>query len=154
MEPVDLSTLMRGLIETYPNLHADNAEICVEGELPLVLANEALVTQCFANLLGNAVKFVPVGRKPHVRIRAETRNGGTKVWIEDTGIGIPKQAQSLLFKMFQKLESKYEGTGIGLAIVRKVVERMEGTVGVESEEGQGRRFWVELPVAQVPEQTA
>ena len=66
-----------------------------------------------------------------------------RVTVEDDGIGIPANAQSRLFGMFQKLDNRYEGTGIGLAIVRKVVERMGGKVGAESEPGKGSRFWVE-----------
>ena len=71
-----------------------------------------------------------------------------RVVIEDNGIGIAQHAQGRLFGMFQKLDSKYEGTGIGLAIVRKVAERMGGKVGVESKSGQGSRFWVDLKIAQ------
>jgi PAS domain S-box-containing protein len=144
MEPVDLSTLIRGILETYPNLHPDHAEIRVEGELPTVLGNESLLTQCFSNLLGNAVKFVAPGIRPEVHIRTVLVNDRARISIEDNGIGIPRTAQHRLFGMFQKLDSKYEGTGIGLAIVRKVVDRMGGTVGAESEPGKGSRFWVEL----------
>ncbi len=67
--------------------------------------------------------------------------------MEDNGIGIPPHAHDRLFGMFQKLDNRYEGTGIGLAIVRKVVERMGGKVGVESEPGRGSRFWVDLRLA-------
>ena len=144
MEPVDLSILIRGILETYPNLHPDNADIRIEGELPVVIGNESLLTQCFSNLLGNAVKFMRPGVRPDVRIRSSVRNGVAHLSIEDNGIGIPHNAQHRLFGMFQKLDSKYEGTGIGLAIVRKVVERMGGKVGAESEPGKGSRFWVEL----------
>ena len=71
----------------------------------------------------------------------------SRIWVEDNGIGMPKHAEKRLFVMFQKLDNRYEGTGIGLAIVRKVVERMGGKVGVESEPDQGSRFWVELRLA-------
>jgi PAS domain S-box-containing protein len=145
--PVDLSKLMRELVETYPNLHADKADILIENELPVVLGNDSLLTQCFSNLLGNAVKFVKPCVKPEVRLRAEIRDGMVKIWVKDKGIGIPKNAQARLFQMFQKLDNEYEGTGVGLAIVRKVVERMGGKVGAESELGQGSCFWVELPLA-------
>jgi signal transduction histidine kinase len=145
--PVDLSKLMRDLIETYPNLHSDKADISIEGELPVVLGNDSLLTQCFSNLLGNAVKFVVPGVKPEVRVHAEKRDSTAKIWVKDKGIGIPKNAQAKLFGMFQKLDTQYEGTGIGLAIVRKVVERMDGKVGFESEPGAGSSFWVELPLA-------
>jgi signal transduction histidine kinase len=97
--------------------------------------------------LGNAVKFVAPGVKPEVRVHAENGGKTTKIWVTDKGIGIPKNAQAKLFGMFQKLDAQYEGTGIGLAIVRKVVERMGGKVGVESVAGAGSKFWVELPLA-------
>jgi signal transduction histidine kinase len=147
LQPVDLAKLVRGMVDTYPNLHPEKADIRIEGNLPIVLGNESLLTQCFSNLLGNAVKFVAPGTRPQVRVCAEMNDGIARVWVEDKGIGIPKHAQPRLFAMFQKLDNQYEGTGIGLAIVRKVVERMGGKVGVESEPDRGSRFWVELPVA-------
>ena len=144
LEPVDLSKLVRGILDTYPNFHPEKADVRIEGKLPTVLGNEALLTQCFSNLLGNAVKFVASGVRPKVRVRSEPDSGVFKVWVEDNGIGIPKHAQNRLFGMFQKLDNQYEGTGIGLAIVRKVVDRMGGQVGVESEPGKGSQFWVVL----------
>jgi PAS domain S-box-containing protein len=149
LERVALTPLLRGLIETYPNLNPTNADIRIDGELPAVLGNESLLTQCFSNLLGNAVKFVAAGVRPQVSIRAQLKekDSPARIWVEDNGIGIPENAQKRLFGMFQKLDSQYEGTGIGLAIVRKVVERMGGKVGVESTSDRGSRFWVELPLA-------
>jgi len=147
LRPVDLLQLIRGLLETYPNLYAAAADIDVEENLPLVLGNESLLTQCFSNLLGNAVKFVAPGVRPNVRVLSEAKDDFARIWVEDNGIGIPEHAQSRLFGMFEKLDNQYEGTGIGLAIVRKVVERMGGRVGVESAPGRGSRFWVELRVA-------
>lgn len=147
MHPVDLSRLILGLLETYPNFHPDNADIRIEGQLPTVLGNEALLTQCFSNLLGNAVKFVAPGVHPQIRLRASYTNGVTRISVQDNGIGVPANAQYRLFGMFQKLNANYEGTGIGLAIVRKVVTRMGGNVGVESEPGRGSTFWVELRCA-------
>jgi signal transduction histidine kinase len=146
LEPVDLSKLVHELVVTYPNLQPDKADIHIEGSLPVVLGNESLLTQCFSNLLGNAVKFVEPGTRPQVSLRAEKHNGTARIWIEDNGIGIPKHAQGRLFKMFQRLTHEYEGSGIGLAIVRKVVRRMGGDVGAESEPHKGSRFWVELRV--------
>lgn len=147
LRPVELAELLESLLETYPNLQPDKADIQIEGPLPSVLGNEAALTQCFSNLLGNAVKFVPPGAKPQVRVRAEPRGNRVRVWVADNGIGIPEGFQQRLFTMFQRATGQYEGTGIGLAIVRKVVHRMGGEVGVESELGQGSRFWVELKTA-------
>jgi PAS domain S-box-containing protein len=144
LQPINLSILLRGMIDTYPNLQPKLADIAIEGALPTIVGNESLLTQCFANLLDNAVKFVPPGVRPQVRIRAEPNGTTVRIWIEDNGIGIPKHSQSRLFGMFQKLDTQYEGTGIGLAIVRKVAQRMGGSVGLESDAGSGSRFWVDL----------
>ncbi|HLH55173.1 MAG TPA: PAS domain-containing sensor histidine kinase [Verrucomicrobiae bacterium] len=144
LHPVDLSKLLRELRETYPNLADDKVDLDVAENLPVVLGNEGLLTQCFANLLGNAVKFVAKGVRPRVRVWAETNNGMARIRVEDNGIGIPAHAQERLFGMFQRLTSEYEGTGIGLAIVRKVAERLGGRVGAESQPGRGSCFWVEL----------
>lgn len=149
---VRLFGLLRSLVETYPNLHQDQADIDLDPNLPTVLGDESLLTQCFSNLLGNAVKFVPPDTRAQVRVRADPVEAGeVRVWVEDNGIGIPSAAQSRLFGMFQKLDNRYEGTGIGLAIVRKVVERMDGSVGVVSIEGQGSRFWVKLRTPDLPQ---
>jgi PAS domain S-box-containing protein len=147
LQPVPLLPLLRGLVDDYPNLSPLLADIRIEDHLPTVLGNEALLTQCFSNLLANAVKFVPPGVRPQVKVWAEVREHVARIWIEDNGIGIPLMAQKRLFRLFQRLTAEYEGTGVGLAIVRKVVERMDGKVGVESQEGQGSRFWVELRIA-------
>jgi PAS domain S-box-containing protein len=155
MEAVDLHHLVTGLVETYPNLHADFAKISI-GELPVVLGNKSLLTQIFSNLLGNAVKFSRPGSKPEIRVWTERLCGtsyGTqcaRIWVEDNGIGIPPASHERVFGIFQKFHPEYPGTGIGLAIVKKAAERIGGSVGVESEEGKGSRFWVNLQIASKP----
>jgi PAS domain S-box-containing protein len=146
LKPVDLNPLIKSLLDTYPNLQPDKADITIDGKLPVVLGDESLLTQCFSNLLGNAVKFVPRGVRPQIQVRAESSsaNGLTRVTVQDNGIGFAANAQARLFGMFQRFTNDYEGTGIGLAIVRKVTERMGGRVGADSEPGKGSRFWVEL----------
>lgn len=154
-EPVDLATLLAELMQTYPNLAPERADIRIKGTLPEVIGNAAALNQVFSNLLENAVKFVPRGRHPRVRIWAHSdfgpkahANGGghdlVRITITDNGIGIPLTAQTRIFDMFERASKDYEGTGIGLTVVRKLVERMGGRVGVDSEEGKGSRFWVEL----------
>jgi signal transduction histidine kinase len=173
LELVDTGALLRGMLDSYPEFQRSKATIQIEGELPMVMGNEAGLTQCFSNLLGNAVKFVKPGQTPEIRIRAEMRvvserisesmsektaaapspthsltdslaNSWVRIWVEDNGIGIPKRMLPRVFDMFSRGHNKQEGTGIGLALVRKVMERMGGNVGVESEEGKGSRFWLEL----------
>ena len=75
-----------------------------------------------------------------------------RFWFEDQGIGIPRQYQERIFDMFQQLDKSYEGTGIGLALVRKTAERMGGHVGVESTPGKGSRFWLEFKKTNPPTQ--
>ncbi|MET0263945.1 MAG: ATP-binding protein [Rariglobus sp.] len=146
-EPVDVVRLLRGMVDSYPIFQEPKARIEIADDLPAVMGNEAGLTQCFSNLLGNAVKFVSPGKIPHVRITGERHGDMVRFWCEDNGIGIPKELQARVFVMFQRLSKDYEGTGIGLALVKKVVERMGGSVGLESEPGKGTRFWIELKAA-------
>jgi len=88
--------------------------------------------------------------KPAVNIRSENLPGdNVRLWFEDNGIGIRKEVHERIFLMFQRINppGQFEGTGIGLTIVRKAVERMGGKVGLESEPGKGSRFWITLKQA-------
>ncbi len=118
---------------------------------PVVLAHEATLQQVLVNLISNAVKFVSSGA-PRVRIHAEDRaDGFVRIWVEDNGIGIPSEFQERIFQVFQRLHTTaYAGTGIGLAIVQKGVERMGGRVGLESAPGTGSKFWIDLTKAPLP----
>jgi len=146
-EPVDLEHLLKELIQQYPTLHEMDGHIQIEGPLPRVNAPPALLSQALSNLLTNALKFAPKGTQPQVRVWTETRDTDVRIWVEDKGIGIAPQYQKKIFGVFERIpgETSYEGTGIGLAIVRRAVERMGGTVGVESDLGKGSRFWIDLP---------
>jgi signal transduction histidine kinase len=84
------------------------------------------------------------------RSARHSRLSCVRLWFADNGVGIPKEAQERIFKMFQRLDKSYDGTGVGLTVVRKAVEKMGGRVGLESEPGQGSRFWLELKVAGKP----
>jgi signal transduction histidine kinase len=151
---VDVHALLRDILDSYPEFHPSVARITIQGTLPPVIGNRAGLTQCFSNLLNNAVKFVPPGQMPQVCIRAERNGGRVRLWFEDKGIGIAKEHHERIFEMFQRLSNEYEGTGIGLALVRKVAGQMNGRVGVESEPGQGSRFWLELGAAEAERQEA
>jgi signal transduction histidine kinase len=143
---MDMDRLTREIIEQYPGMQSPEADVQIEGALPRVWANEATLTQCVSNLLGNAIKFVVPGEKPHVRIRAERSKEFVRIWFEDKGIGIAARDQERIFGIFVKVHptQTYNGTGIGLSIVRRAAEKMGGKIGVESELGSGSRFWLEL----------
>jgi PAS domain S-box-containing protein len=160
LSSVEPGPLLSGIVESYPTLQPAHVDIRVVEPLPAVIANEASLIQCFSNLLGNAVKFVAPGVKPQVRVWAEVIEPpahlhtpaaphalNVRFWFEDNGIGIAPECQPRIFDMFQQLDHSFEGTGIGLALVRKSAERMGGQVGLESELGKGSRFWLQLPKA-------
>ncbi len=127
-----------------------NPEFEVAPDLPAVVGQRAVLVQALGNLLGNAVKFVAPGVRPHVRVWAERRGPNVRLWIEDNGIGIAPEHREVIFGVFQRLHGlqAYPGTGVGLAIVRKAMERLGGHTGVESVPGHGSRFWIELPAAE------
>ncbi|HEX7899945.1 MAG TPA: ATP-binding protein [Planctomycetota bacterium] len=139
----------RVLAELAEDLGRVNAEITLEGDLGDVLGNELFLLQVFRNLLENALKFVRPGARPWIRIQSELRDRRVRVWVEDRGIGLSPAEIARLFRVFERIHSgeRYPGTGIGLAIVLRAVEKMGGAVGVESEPGRGSRFWFEIAAA-------
>jgi PAS domain S-box-containing protein len=173
LSSVKAEALLRDIIASYPDFQPPKSHVSIIGPIPDVWANPAGLTQCFSNLLNNAIKFVQPEKIPEVRVWAETkpvpesraegapvsaeRMSGVgaaevvRIWVEDNGIGIPKVAQNRLFRMFQRLSHDQEGTGVGLALVRKTAERMGGVVGVESEPGKGSRFWLEFAATGIRE---
>ncbi|MGZ4971813.1 MAG: ATP-binding protein, partial [Limisphaerales bacterium] len=146
METVELDQLARQVIEGFPPEQRQYFQIV--SKLPFVQGNATLLSQCLGNLLSNAVTYVPKDRTPQVVIRATQENSRITVFVEDNGIGIEPKDQKRIFQIFERATpADYKGTGIGLAVVVKAAERMGGTVGVESEVGQGSRFWIQLPGA-------
>ena len=143
---IDMDQLVREILHSYPDWQPPQVDIQIEGTLPPVLGHEGFVTQCVSNLLSNAVKFVAPGVRPRVRIWAEPRDTHVRLNFQDNGVGVSPEDETRIFRMFERIHpaAEYEGTGIGLTIVRKAVERMGGRVDFESEPGQGTTFWLEL----------
>ena len=106
METVDLDRQVRQVIQERPELQAPQAQVCIEGSLPAVRGHEASLTQCLANLLGNAVKFVAPGVIPQVRLFAEANGDRIRLWVADNGIGIAAEAHEKIFEIFQRLHAR------------------------------------------------
>ncbi|MBL7044421.1 MAG: PAS domain S-box protein [Pirellulaceae bacterium] len=127
-------------------IRAAEARVVVKGVFPVVVAHHSTLVQVVTNLISNAVKFVAAGGRSEVKLWAETRGKWVRLWVEDSGIGIAPEYQDRVFRVFERLHGieSYPGTGIGLAIVDRAVNRMGGRRGVESRPGMGSRFWVEF----------
>ena len=147
IEPINLDKLVHDIIHQNPAFQSPQSRITVKSPLHKVSAHEAALTQCLTNLISNAVKFVSPGVIPAVTISTEPVGSDVRIWVQDNGIGINPQHFDRIFRMFERVHGAktYEGTGIGLAIVKKAVERMNGRIGVESKPGEGSRFWIILP---------
>ena len=137
-------------------LYRQNAHIDIDyNNLPAVQGNQTHLIQLFQNLISNGIKFRGKA-KPLVKIRCKQQDNQNIFSIQDNGIGISPENKEAIFEMFRRLHTReeYEGTGIGLATCKKIVERHGGKIWVESEIGQGSTFYFTLPVVEVVEEVA
>lgn len=150
LKEIDLEKIVTQVISDYPSLQPPGADIEIQKPLLKVLGHEAFLTQCISNLLSNAVKFVAPGVKPKVSVYTKAYGKEIRLFVGDNGIGISAENQKQIFGIFQRLHpnTTYPGTGIGLAIVQKAVQRMGGRVGVDSALGKGSSFWLQLKRAE------
>jgi signal transduction histidine kinase len=147
-----LADCERVLAEVEQRLHGlirEHRAVVTHDPLPTVQCAQLELGQVLQNLIGNAIKFQVPGRQPLVHIGALREGGQWRLSVRDNGIGIEARYHERIFQMFQRLHTadKYEGTGIGLAICRKIVERHGGRLWVESEPGQGSVFHFTLGAA-------
>jgi PAS domain S-box-containing protein len=150
-ERVDLGAIAADVLEVLgPAIEQERAQIEVEA-LPTLEAEPRQMAQLLQNLIGNAIKFHAPGVAPVVRVGARRTVRGFVLTVADEGIGIPDADQERVFAMFERLHGRdrYAGTGIGLAICRRIAERHGGRIYVESEVGAGSAFHVLLPDAPV-----
>lgn len=149
LEPVDIEhVLARVLSVLQPHIVRTNATIAV-GAMPTVMADSLQMSQLFQNLVGNALKFVGPN-PPHIVISARPNATMWTFSIADNGIGIEAEYAERVFQIFQRLHerSKYDGSGIGLSIAKRIVERHGGAIWFESQPGQGTTFYFTLANAQ------
>jgi PAS domain S-box-containing protein len=150
--PTDLGWIAREVIADLETAIADEGARVEVGELPVLEADPLQMRQLLQNLLGNALKYRKKEEPPVVRL--DGARSGTRYWtitVVDNGIGFNDQYAEKIFKMFERLHGRmeYAGSGIGLAICRKIVERHGGTIAAKGSPGQGAIFTVTLPAAQV-----
>ncbi len=143
---VRLDTVLKSVASRLgKDMHEESARLEHAGPWPMVLAHEPTLEQVLFNLMSNALKFTVPDRPPLVRVWTEDQGEFVRVWVGDNGPGIAAEHQEQIFRPFTRLDGeKHPGTGIGLAIVQKGVERLGGRAGVESTLGEGSRFWFEL----------
>lgn len=145
--PISLDgAVARVLKDLDAEIGARHAEIEVQRPLPTIIGNIVLLNQVLLNLIDNALKFVPPDKTPRIVITVKQHENRLRLCISDNGIGIAPAYHAKIFDLFSRLHkpSEYSGTGIGLALVKKAMERMMGKVGVESTPGEGSCFWLEF----------
>ena len=149
-EAVDCGEVLRGVCENLQLMIAENDAAVEVGEMPTVQGYPNLLAQLFQNLLQNAIKFRSE-EPPRVVVTARREGSDWRFEVQDNGIGIDPQFADRIFQIFQRLHTReeFEGTGMGLAISRKIAEAHGGTIGVEAEPGSGARFHFTIPGEEV-----
>jgi PAS domain S-box-containing protein len=145
--PTDCSTVLATACANLRQSIEEAGAVVTADPLPAIPAEESQLLQVFQNLIGNAVKFRKDGEPPRIHVGARRQGGEWLFWVRDNGIGVEPQYAGRIFLVFQRLHSRrdYPGTGIGLAICKKVVERHGGRIWVESEPRRGSTFYFTLP---------
>lgn len=150
MGPVDLNDCVdRALYALASRVEETRARI-EKANLPMVTGNATMLTQLYQNLIGNALKYMRSGQTPEIQLTAEKIDNHWLLGVRDNGLGIKTEYLEVIFAPFKRLHGRnqYEGTGIGLSICRKVVERHGGRIWAESEHEQGTHFKFTLPLHQ------
>ena len=141
-QPTDCELVLRQVMRNLSKSILERQADITHDPLPMIQANPTLLTQVFQNLIGNALKFQ--GAAPaKIHVGAKPLADGWEFFIRDNGIGVPRDQLDRIFAIFQRLHgrSDYPGTGIGLAICKRIVEKHDGTIWVESEQGKGSTFY-------------
>ena len=150
-EPVDGAAAIEEARTLLAGRIADSGAQLDAQPLPVVMADRTQLVQLFQNLLGNAIKFCR-DRAPRVRVDAAHEPGRWRFSVTDNGIGIAPEYREQVFVIFKRLHTRreYPGTGIGLAICKRIVERHGGEIGIDPAPGGGSVFWFTLPEEPIP----
>lgn len=148
---IDLNIIMHDVINDLDNrIKREQGEVRILSKLPTIRADETHMRQLFQNLISNGLKFHDPKTKPVVEISYQKENNAHTILVKDNGIGIEEEYLDKIFAVFQRLHAKqaFDGTGIGLAVCKKIVERYNGTIKVESQLGVGTTFNISMPIEQ------
>ncbi|MBI4695365.1 MAG: PAS domain-containing protein [Gammaproteobacteria bacterium] len=145
---VDTNALVGEVVQTLKTAVAEAGAVVTCADLPTVRADESQLAMVFQNLIGNSLKYRAPDRPPQITISAAPGEDGIEFTVEDNGIGFEPRYADRIFVIFQRLHTRetYPGTGIGLSIVKKVIERLGGRIRAEGRPGEGARFVFVLPV--------
>jgi two-component system sensor kinase FixL len=151
---VDTNSMVRSIRDEYrPRLAAIGAVIELESELPRVRADAHWLTQVFENLLTNAIKYGCDNPQPRIVVGCMTDDKEHRFYLRDNGKGIDPAYHTQIFEPFRRLRTDKEGSGMGLAIVARIIKMHGGRIWIESEAGKGATFWVALPAGGLDEIT-
>jgi signal transduction histidine kinase len=144
---VDMDRILQNVIVNLKHAIDESGAVITHDALPSIIADQTQMAQLLQNLIGNAIKFNDVSRIPAIHIGAERESDGWLFSVHDNGIGFEPQFRERIFLIFQRLhtKAKYPGTGIGLSICKKIVERHNGRIWVDSEAGISTTFYIKLP---------
>jgi PAS domain S-box-containing protein len=150
LDRVDMNEVLSHVIDSLRARLSERAAVVDHdsSDLGVVMGDQRLLEAVLQNLVANALKFNE-REEPRIEFRAEHIDGDVRLWVCDDGIGIAPEYQERVFGLFSRLHGidSYPGTGLGLAMCRRIIERHGGEMGVESTPGQGSRFWFTLPAA-------
>jgi light-regulated signal transduction histidine kinase (bacteriophytochrome) len=151
VEPIAAEAVLRQALANLDQSIRDSGAIVTFDALPAVLLPEVQLLQVFQNLISNAIKYAQPGVPPRIHVSAVPDNGLWRFMVSDNGVGIPAAYHEAVFTVFKRLHGRdVPGTGIGLSVCRRIVERAGGRIWVESEPGQGSRFCFTIPATREP----
>jgi signal transduction histidine kinase len=146
-EDVDLEAEVEVIRSEFAGrLEAGGIELAVDLESSIVFADPRRVSQVLENLVSNAISYGVSEQNATITIGSRLQGDSVRVFVRDQGPGIRAEHHERIFELFQRLHSDREGTGVGLAIVRRIAEIHHGTAGVDSRPGEGATFWVDFPL--------
>ena len=151
IKPLDMNQTINNVRHSMEfQINEAGAELVIE-ELPDCLGDGDMINQVFSNLIGNALKYLDPERKGKISIHGHIADGNSIYCVEDNGIGIEPEHQRKIFELFHRLnpEDSAGGEGLGLTIITRILDRLNGSIRVESEPGKGSKFFVSLPTVKI-----